>query len=126
MKAVLTYDSIPTIKLVADPADPTNPDKFIRNVSYAPAMDAVKKLGLNLDELAFVPFTDKKKTFEMQADTVTYQSTNVPVMEAMTRFKEFMGPFADPRYRKYEKSYDPDARIGFGSTNTPNLEGNWK
>ena len=126
LKFVLTNDSIPTISLEADPEDPTNPDKFIRKVTYAPAIDQVKKIGLDLNDLAFVPFTDKKKSFEMQADTVTYQSTTVPVMEAMTRFKEFMGPFADPRYRKYEKSYDPDARIGFGSMSTPNLEGNWK
>ncbi|MFT6808506.1 MAG: hypothetical protein ACJA01_001731 [Saprospiraceae bacterium] len=126
LKLVLMYDSIPTIKLEADPTDPTNLDKFQRIVTYAPAIDEVNKLGLNLDDLAFVPFTDKKTRFEMQADTTTYQSTIVPVMEVMTKFKDFMGPFADPRYRKYEKSYDPDASIGFGSMNTPNLEGNWK
>ena len=126
LKSVLINDSIPTIKLIADPSDPTNLDKFQRIVTYSPASAEVKRLGLNLDDLAYVPFTDKKTTFEMQADTTTYQSTTVPVMEVMTRFKEFMGPFADPRYRKYEKSYDPDARIGFGCMNTPNLEGNWK
>lgn len=126
LKSVLMNDSIPTIKLEADPNDPTNPDKFTKIITYSPAIDKVKELDLNLEDLAFVPFTDKKKSFEMQADTVTYQSTVVPVMEAMTSFKEFMGPFADPRYRKYEKSYDPEARIGFGSMSTPNLEGNWK
>jgi len=126
LKSVLMNDSIPSVALEADPEDPTNPDKFKKIVTYSPAIAEVNKLGLNLDDLAFVPFTDKGKRFEMQADTVTYQSTTVPVMEAMTRFKEFMGPFADPRYRKYEKSYDPDARIGFGSMSTPNLEGNWR
>ncbi len=123
---VMKTDSIPSVSLEADPEDPTNPDKFIKVVTYSPAIDKIKELEINLDNLAFVPFTDNKVKFEMQADTVTYQSTIVPVMETMTRFKEFMGPFADPHYRKYEKSYDPDARIGFGSMSTPNLEGNWR
>lgn len=126
LQHVLTYDSIPSVSLIADENDPENLDKFQRIVSYSPAKAKIDELGLNLADLAFVPFTDKKKQFEMQADTTTYQSTNVPVMEVMTVFKEFMGPFADPRYRKYEKSYDPEARIGFGSMSTPNLEGNWR
>lgn len=126
LKQTLMNDSIPSIALEADPSDPTNPDKFTKRITYSPAIDEVKKLDIDLDALAFVPFTDNKVRFEMQADTVSYQSTTVPVVETLTRFKEFMGPFADPRYRKYEKTYDPEAKIGFGSMTTPNLEGTWK
>ena len=126
LKSVMMNDSIPSVKLEADPDDPTNPDKFTKIVTYSPAIDRIKELGIDLNNLAFVPYTDQKVEFEMQADTTTYQSTLVPVMETMTRYKEFMGPFADARFRKYAKSYDPDARLGFGSMSTPNLEGNWK
>lgn len=125
LEYVLTNDSIPFRVLEADPDDPTNPDKFITTLIYFSAVDSIKGMGIDLEGLKYVPYTDKKSTFEMMADTITYQSTNVPVMEAMTRYETFMGPFADARFRKYEKDFDPKAKIGFGSMTSPNLEGNW-
>ena len=121
---VLKTDSIPSIRLEADPEDPTNEDKYIKIVTYSSAFDSIKAMEIDLEDLATVPYSDSAK-FEMMADTTTYQSTLVPVMECMTRYKEFMGPFADPRYAQYDDTYNPDARIGFGSMSSPNLEGNW-
>ncbi|MEL6389354.1 MAG: hypothetical protein AAFQ02_04280 [Bacteroidota bacterium] len=123
--AVLKTDSIPFIQILADPEDPDNPDKFKTNTLYSSAIDSINNMGIDLDELKFVPYTDKAVAFDMQADTMTYQSTLVPVMEAMTRYESFMGPFANERFRKYEKDYDPASKIGFGSMSSPNLEGNW-
>ncbi len=122
---VLTNDSIPFAMLEADPDDPTNPDKFITTMIYFSAKDSIESMGIDLANLQYVPYSDNKVSFEMAADTITYQSTLVPVMQAMTKYDAFMGPFADPRFRKYEKDFDPKARIGFGSMASPNLEGNW-
>lgn len=121
---VLTNDSIPFIRLEADPEDPTNEDKYVRVVTYSSAIDSIRAMKIDLGDLATVPFSNNAK-FEMQSDTTTYQSTLVPVMECMTRYKEFMGPYADAKYSKYDDHYDPNARIGFGSLSSPNLEGNW-
>lgn len=120
----LQNDSIPFIKLEADPEDPTNEDKFIRSTSYTPAINTVREKGINLEGLAIVPYSDNVK-FEMKADTITYQSTMVPVVECMTRYKEFMGAYSDPRFRQYDDDFDPNNRLGFGSMSSPNLEGNW-
>ena len=121
---VLTNDSIPFVRLEADPDDPTNEDKYIRVVTYSSALDSIRAMDIDLGDLATVPFSKNAK-FEMKSDTTTYQSTLVPVMECMTRWKEFMGPYADNKYAKYDDTYDPNARIGFGSLSSPNLEGNW-
>ncbi len=126
LSAVLTNDSIPFRQLLADPSDPENPDKFITNIIQYSALDSIRKLGIDLDNLAFVPYTNKSTQFDIQADTMTYQQTLVPVVEVMTRWKEFMGDYSDPRFSMYEKNYQPDAKIGFGSMSSPNLEGNWK
>ncbi len=123
---VLKSDSIPFRQLLADPSDPTNPDKFIVNVIKHSALDSINVLGIDLDNLEYVPFTNRATSFALQADTMTYQSTLVPVVEVMTRFSEFMGPFADPRFSMYEKDYNPNGKLGFGSMSSPNLEGNWK
>lgn len=123
---VLKTDSIPFRQLVADPSDPDNPDKFIVNIIYNNALDSVTALGIDLDVLKYVPYSNQSSTFDIQADTMTYQSTLVPVVEVMTRFSEFMGPFADSKFSMYEKNYNPNNKIGFGSMSSPNLEGNWK
>ena len=123
---VLNNDSIPFRQLLADPEDPENPDKFIVNLVYSSARDSINALGINLSDLRYVPYSNKSASFDIQADTTTYQSTLVPVCEVMTRYKEFMGAFADPKYSMYEKGYSPDTKIGFGSMSSPNLEGNWK
>ncbi len=122
----LKNDSIPLVKLEPDPADPQNPDKYTRLVTYSLAKDAVAELGFDLDQVRYVPFTDRKVQFEMQADTASYQQIVVPVMECMTRYETFMGEFSNPAFSKYAKSYDPKKKLGFGSMTSPNLEGNWK
>lgn len=121
---VLTNDSIPFIRLEADPNDPTDESKYIRVVTYSSAIDSIRAMKIDLDDLSSVPFSNNAR-FEMKSDTTTYQSTLVPVMECMTRYKEFMGPYADVKYSKYDDTYDPNARIGFGSLSSPNLEGTW-
>lgn len=126
LATVLRNDSIPFRQLVADPEDPDNPDKFIVNLIKYSALDSITAMGIDLDNLAYVPYTNRSSRFEIQADTMTYQSTLVPVVEVMTRWKEFMGEYADPKFGMYEKNYDPNARLGFGSMSSPNLEGNWK
>lgn len=126
LKSVLTNDSIPFRQLLADPEDPENPDKFIENIILTSALDSLKSLRIDLSGLEYVPYTNKGVSFSMTADTMTYQQTLVPVVEVMTRWKDFMGEFADPKFSMYEKNYDPNSKIGFGSMSSPNLEGNWR
>ena len=125
LKEVLTNDSIPFIQLLPDREEPDNPDKFLTNTIYYSAIDSINGMGIDLDNMRFVPFADEGTEFTLVADTTVYQSTNVPVVECMTRWEVFMGEFADPRFKQYDDTYDPQARIGFGSLNSPNLEGNW-
>ena len=63
--------------------------------------------------------------YTIAADTLTYQSTLVNVVEVSTRWKNFMGEYANPRFMKYDNSYDPNKTIKFGDMNAPNLAGNW-
>ncbi len=120
----MTNDSIPFIKLEADPEDPGNTEKFIETVTFSPAIDSIKSLGIDLASLSKVPFADNLD-FEITADTMEYQSTNVWVTEVGTKWKYFMGEFADPRFAKYDSKYDPNVTIKFGDMNKPSLAGSW-
>ncbi|HMP29221.1 MAG TPA: hypothetical protein PKD85_06460 [Saprospiraceae bacterium] len=123
--SVISKDSIPFENIIGDPDDPTNLDKIQRITTYASAADSVKALGINLEGLNIVPFSEGKK-FEFFADTIEYQSTKVHVVEVSTTWKDFMGSFADPKYRKFDNRYDPEAPFKFGDRNTPSLNGTWQ
>ncbi len=125
LKDTLTLDSIPFEKIIGDPDDPTNADKFERYVTYSPAIDTIRALGINLDSLQYIPFSNGK-SFDIAADTIEYQKTTVSVVEVGTKWKTFMGKFADPKYGKYDSKYDPNKTIKFGDMLKPNISGNWE
>ena len=119
---VLKIDSIPHISTANDP---DNPGSFIETKTYSSAIDSVNALGIDLDALRYVPYTDNNKEFAIDADTMTYQQTLVSVVQVGTRWKEFMGKYADPKYSKFDNSYNPDNLLKFGDMNAPNVSGNW-
>ncbi len=113
------------IKVIGDPDDPNFQGEIQYDTTYRPAIDTVQQLGINLDSLRYVPYGNGA-TFDIQADTLTYQSTLVNVVEVSTPIKTFMGPYADPRFSKYDNSYKPNQLIKFGDMTKPNLSGNWE
>lgn len=122
---VLRTDSIPFVQVFEDPDDPTNEEKYIYKTIYTNALDSITNLGINLDSIPYVPYAGTTK-FDFYSDTMTYQKTLVSVTEVGTRWKTFMGKYADPRFQKYDDRYEPEAMIKFGDQNSPNLSGNWE
>lgn len=122
---------IPVVKVVGDPDDPSNTDAIRYDTSFVPAMEyfteyeTMSKRSISLDSLRYVPFT-KSQQFNVQADTLTYQSTLVNVVEVGVTRNEFMGPYADVRFKRYDANYDPNKIIKFGTMFAPNLSGNWE
>ena len=124
LEQVLRTGSFRIVKVTGDPDDPTG-----MAISYdtivKPAIDSVQSLGLLLDSLRYIPYTNKVE-FDIAADTITYQQTLVSVVEVGAKRSVFMGRFADTKYIKYDNKYDPNAAIKFGDMNTPKLSGNWE
>jgi type I restriction-modification system DNA methylase subunit len=125
--SVINNGKIEVAKLEADPNDPTNQDKFVKTISYAMAKDtffSMLGMSINLDSLRYIPYGNGK-SFDIDADTLTHQSTLVNVVQVGTKYKEFMGEFASPTFKKYDKFYDPEKLLKFGDMNSPNTNGNW-
>jgi len=125
LREVLTTDSFTIENLKQDPEFPDDPDKFIRTVTMKSALDSINSLEINLDSLSLVPFSGGK-SFTIETDTLTYQKTLVNVLQVSTRWKDFMGPFSDTKYMKYDNSYKPNNIFKFGDLSKPNLGGNWE
>jgi len=126
LSQVLKSGRIPVISVFGDPDDPSNTDAIRYDTSYNLAMDRVNELKLPLDSLRFVPYAAPGTTFDIYADTLTYQATLVNVVEVGGVQEKFMGKFADPGYGKYDNDYDPSRFIKFGDRNAPNTSGNWE
>ena len=122
---VLTNDSFVVIGVVGDEDDENYDGPILYDTTKFSALDSMVTLGISVDSLKFVPFTTDD-TFNIQADTLTYQNTLVNVVEVGTTYKQFMGPYADQRFAKYDEKYNPNGWIKFGNLNKPNLAGNWE
>ena len=125
LKQVLRNEDFMEVRIVGDPDDPDFDPTTAYDTIYKPAIDSINRLGIDLDRLEYVPFTEDK-TFDIAADTIDYQSTKVPVVQVGIPYKEFMGRFADSRYQRYDQRYNPDAPIKFGDLSKPSLAGNWE
>lgn len=140
LKEVLEKDSFEVVKLFGDDSDPNS---FKKEISYVKAIDSIKNItyrtpqgkvvGVSLDSLGYVPFSTGDSTFELSADTITYQQTRgVPVLEVKVPVKDFMGEYADPRYKRYDLNYHPDDPaeskyyLKFGDLTKPSTSGNWE
>ena len=121
----LETDSFRIVSVIGDPDDPNFQGEITYDTTYSPSMDTIIALGINLDSLRYVPYTSGI-TFDIAADTTNYQSTTVNVVEVGTMRSNFMGPYKDPRFKRYDQSYDPQSIIKFGNLNAPNLSGNWE
>ncbi len=125
LKKVLTEGRFMRVRVVGDPDDPNFQGTITYDTTYKPAIDTIRALGINLDSLKYIPFGEGA-TFDIRADTLTYQSVLVNVVEVGTPWHKFMGPFGDPRFGKYDISFDPNRTIKFGDMTKPNLSGNWE
>ena len=123
--STLKTKQIPTVSVFGDPDDPNYAGKIRYDTVFKSAIDTITAAGINLDSLRFVPFSGGKE-FDIYADTTTYQSTKVFVVEMGTQYKTFMGPFADEKFTRFDSSYDPSKRMKFGSRTQPSLSGNWE
>lgn len=126
LEYVLNNDSFAVVKIIGDPDDPNFTGEITYDTTLLPAKDSmINGLKISLDSLRYVPFT-KGAAFDIQADTITYQSTTVPVVEVGVRRKVFMGDYGKERFARYDAKYNPNSPIKFGDMNAPNLAGNWE
>jgi hypothetical protein len=125
LKQVLRQGDFMEIRIVGDPDDPDFDPTSAYDTIYKPAIDSINALGIDLDRLEYVPYT-QDKTFDIAADTIEYQSTKVPVVQVGIPRKEFMDRFADERFKRYDQRYEPNMPLKFGDLSKPSLAGNWE
>ena len=125
LKTTLKTGRIPYVSVIGDPDDPNFTGEITYDTTFVEARDSVRSLGWNVDSLQYIPYGGGK-SFEIKADTLSYQKTLVNVVEVGTSRTAFMGKYGDAAFRRYDASYEPNSFIKFGDMNKPNLSGNWE
>ncbi|OAV44187.1 hypothetical protein [Lewinella sp. 4G2] len=124
LKQVLREGDLLSIKVLGD-ADATDGSEVTYDTTYIPLRDTFPGLGIKLEDLEVVPYTDGQVKFDIEAKNIAYQSTNVPVVQVGVRQSTFMGKYADERYKRYDQNYEPNSAIYFGDLTKPTLAGSW-
>ena len=60
-KQVLTTGKVPFVKVIGDPDDPNFTGVVTYDTTYTNAIDSIRAMGWNLDEMVQIPFSDGKK-----------------------------------------------------------------
>ncbi|MGB0862791.1 MAG: hypothetical protein ACPG19_06160 [Saprospiraceae bacterium] len=108
--------------------DPEVDENVVEIITELSALDSMTTLGINLDSLRFVPYTNGI-VFDMESKVLEeYQSAkNIPVIKVTANVKDYMGKWATPKYSKYDGNYDPKrGKLFFGDLNKPSTNGNWR
>jgi len=125
LKTGLENGKFTIVQVYGDPDDPNNLETVRYDTTYQPAIDSVRKMGIELEGIGLVPY-GKGLQFEIHADTTTYQSALVDVVEVGISYEKFMGNFGNPKFKKYDERFDPKKKIKFGDLNKPILTGSWE
>ena len=120
---VLRNDSIAIYKIIGNLDDESTETKI--ETLYTAAKDTMMALGVSIDSLEYVPYGEPGAKYSMDADTLTYQSTLVNVVEVGIQKEKYMGKYKDPKYMKYNPFYNPKDMLKFGDMFSPNTSGNW-
>ena len=125
LRQVLRNEDFLQIQVLGDPDDPNFQGEITYDTLRIPAIDSVNRLGIDLATLEDVPYTDGAK-FDLEANVIDYQSTEVPVVQVGVPRNKYMGKYADAKYKRYDQRYEPNAAIKFGDLTKPSLAGNWE
>ncbi len=136
-----TYDSLKqtlaqdSFTLVATFGDIDAGEEVTTKITKVSVVDSLANKGVKLDSLEFIPY-GKGETFKLSADTLTFQKVLVPVVHVRTTVDKYMADYFEgasedkkeeilTRLQMYDKTFDPDEVIGFGSMLKPSTSGSW-
>ena len=110
-------------------------EEVTKQITYVAAADSMARLKINTsaDSLSYVPYANSPDVaYLMEAKEIEYQSTTVQVVEVKIPWKDFMGKYADSKYKRYDATYNPDDSseknyfLKFGDLQKPTLNANWR
>lgn len=122
---------IPIVNIIPDPTDTTFTRTINDTLGYVKVVDSIrgKRENFNINELSFVPFSNPKQKFELEAGIIKRSGIDVPVFEARTPYEVYLNGLDEQRIlnAKAEKeSINRYAGMKVGSMEEASTDGNWE
>ncbi len=122
---VLKTENFKIKTTIGDPDDPNS--NFREFYTEVPAIDSINAMGINLDSLAYIPYSDGEEFTIIAKVLPEYQSAkNIAVISVSTTVETYMGPWGAKRFNRYDAMYNPKAKLFFGNLEKPSTDGNWR
>lgn len=130
---------IPIVEIKPDPTDTTFTRTINDTIDFIKVMDSIKgrRDNFNINDLKWVPFSEPKQQYELEAGFIKRNGIDIPVFEARTPYEVYLATpgsaFSkdkwDERVRnaKAEKeSINRYAGLKVGSMEEASTDGNWE
>ena len=122
---------LPVVNIIPDPNDTTFTKTINDTVGYIKVLDSLfgNRPNFNVNELRYVPFSEPKQEFEIQAGYIMRGGMNVPVFEVKTHYNSYLKGLDPQRIRNEAKQREdlnkyPGLKVG--SMTEPSTDGNWE
>ena len=122
---------LPVVNIIPDPNDTTFTKTINDTVGYIKVVDSLFKDRVNFDveNLRYIPFSEPKQEFDIQAGYIMRGGMNVPVFEVKTHYKTYLIGLDEQRIRNEAKQREdlnkyPGLKVG--SMTEPSTDGNWE
>ena len=130
---------IPIVKIVPDPNDTTFTRTINDTIGFVKVMDSIKgsRDNFNINDLKWVPFSEPKQQFELEAGSIPRNGIDIPVFEARTPYEVYLAiPGADFSEKEWNQRRDNAkaekeninryAGLKVGSMEEATTDGNWE
>ena len=130
---------IPIVKIVPDPTDTTFTRTINDTLGFVKVMDSIRagRDNFNINDLKWVPFSEPKQNFELEAGMIKRSGIEIPVFEARTPYEVYLAnPGADFSEKEWnqrrdnakaeKESINRYAGLKVGSMEEATTDGNWE
>ena len=122
---------IPIVNIIPDPTDTTFTRTINDTLGYVKVVDSLRgrREIFDIKELSYVPFSEPKQQFELEAGLIKRSGIDVPVFEARTPYEVYLKGLDQQRIlnAKAEKeSINRYAGLRVGSMEEASTDGNWE
>ncbi|MEM6395609.1 MAG: hypothetical protein AAF741_04625 [Bacteroidota bacterium] len=123
--SVVKSDTFTRIRVNGDPDDPSFTGEITFDTIRTKAViDSVNTLGINLENLRYIPYNNDKEEFDIKAKVIDYENTRQPVVQVGAAYNKFMGRYG-ASFKRYDNKYDPNQVLKFGDLTKPSVSTSW-
>ena len=122
---------LPVINIIPDPNDTTFTKTINDTVGYINVLDSLfgSRPNFNVESLRYIPFSEPRQEFEIQAGYITRGGMKVPVFEVKAHYNTYLNGLDHQRIRNeaaQRENLNKYPGMKVGSMTEPSTDGNWE